>query len=158
MFGPVIAVVDALVIACGNEGRDVDPVGEAEHAHLLANDAFLDDDGCSGVPEHLPDHRVVHGQQRLFDVRRHDNALARGEAVHFDHQRGAPLVDVVGRLRGVIEYAVRGGGHARIAHDLLSERFAALDARRRARGGRRRAAPPGERRPPCPPPAAPPGQ
>ena len=82
-------------------GTMVWPSVKAQHSHLRAGHAFLNDDRAAAVAEFIV---LQHGRQRIqrcVDIRRYDNALAERQTVGLDDDRRALLLNI-SRSRVVI--------------------------------------------------------
>ena len=88
VFGPGVAVADALVVLRRAEGQRGRAVAEAEEARLLAVEEFLDHDLGAGRAEGAAE-AGVDRRQRLVDGHRDRDALAGGEPVGLDDDRRA---------------------------------------------------------------------
>ena len=125
VFGPGVVVACALEVLRWLQREHRGAVGDGEQRHLGTVEELLDHDlrvvalGEAGA-------RV---RDRLCAVGRDDDALAGGESVVLDDVRRAELVE------GCTHLLDRGADvghrrrHARLGHDLLGERLAALELR-----------------------------
>ena len=116
----LVAVEDALVVLGGCERQHVVAVAEQEQRHLLAVEELLDEHRAVLQP-------VGRVGDRGLAIVGDEHALAGGESVGLHDVGGSVLVD--GR-ECVFEGAGTGGaagGYARVIHDSLCERLAALE-------------------------------
>jgi hypothetical protein len=86
------------------------------------------------APKALPAEHVADRGLRLVQRHRHDDALARGQAVGLHHDRRADVAHVLQRQRDIVEHLVVGGRDAVPREEILGEGLAALELR----GGARR--------------------
>ena len=128
VFGPGVAVADALVVARRRERQRGLAVADRQQRQLVAVEELLDHDGRVAEPA-LDEHRL----QRLPRLRLvggdHD-ALAGGQPVGLDHRRVAGDRGHA-RRRPTSTTAYAAGRHARGGHHLLGERLRALQPRGR---------------------------
>ena len=95
---------------------------------------LLDDHGAPRVPEGAVAHGGAHGAEGLLGGRRHDDALACGQAIGLHDERTVRLTHVALGGVGVVEHLERGRRDAMTLQELLHEDLRALEARRRLRG------------------------
>ena len=82
---------------------------------------LFDHDAGAGIAELVVRKHHVHGVMRFFERHRHDHALAGGQTICLDDDRGALRVDIGVRERGVGERFVVGRGNAVALHERLGE-------------------------------------
>ena len=122
------------MVLARREHQHVAPVDHHDEARFLADEEFLDHDPRAGRAHAVVDqHRVDRGVG-LVERRRDDHALARGQAVGLDDDRGAAALDVGVRQRGVGEGLVLGGRDAMALHERLREVLRRFELGGRPRG------------------------
>ncbi len=102
-------------------------IREAEQRSLLARHEFLYDDAAAGGTELLILHDVIDGCQRLSLGLRHDDTLASCETIGLHDDRRALLFYVVTRCLRLREHCILCRRDAVLLHEVLRERFRALD-------------------------------
>ena len=122
----------ALEVSCGRERDHVGAVGDAEDGKLWAFEQLLDHDGRAAATEPTLDQHGVDSRVRFGAGGAHDHTLAAREAVGLDRNATtAFLCPQFGGSRVRERLEVRGGD-ARVAHEVLGEGLARLDAARAA--------------------------
>ena len=102
-------------------------VAQREEGSFLAVEEFLDDDFAAGLAQGAAEHHVDR-RFRLGHIRRHDDTLAGGKPVGFDHDRRAAAADIgLGRRRRAEAFIGRGGNAVRPAQ-VLGEALGAFEA------------------------------
>ena len=134
--GASIAVQQALVVLAGRQRQHVLTVAQHDETGLFALQKLFNDDSCpTGVVRHAQAVAFEHEVHRLMRLRQgfgHHHALASGQTVGLDHDRGALLLDVgMGRHR-VGESLVGRGRDAMALHEGLGKGLGALQLRCRS--------------------------
>ena len=99
VFGPAVAVADALEVLRGRERPRRLAVAEREQRDLVADEQLLDDDRATRLAERPADEAGLDRGERRRAVRADGDALAGREPVGLDDAGAAELVD--GAARGL---------------------------------------------------------
>ena len=86
-----IAVERALVIFGGSQRERARAIAQNEERRFAPDEQFLDDEARAGLAEPLVDHHRLHLRLCVGKIRGNDDALARGEAIGFQHDRKSEL-------------------------------------------------------------------
>src|SRR5690606_10859627 len=132
-IGAGIAVEQSLVVLARGEREDVLAVDHHDEARFLAFEEVLDDHPRTGLAHAAVGEHQVDGGMRLADIGGNHHALAGGEAVGLDDDRGAAALDVRMGRGGVGEGLVGGRRDAMALHEGLGEILGGFELRRRAR-------------------------
>ena len=135
VFGPFIAVEDALVILCGDQRQDRLAVAECEEARLFAVQKLLEHDLGTRRRRRRAHHHVVDGGIGLGQTRCDHHALAGGEPIGLHDQGCAEFArEFLRRIRFVEALTARGRDPRRIA-DVFHEGFRAFELRAASASG-----------------------
>jgi hypothetical protein len=129
-------VSDPLVFLHGDHRHHARAVREDEERDLLAGQELLQDELGPRGAELLVRHHLGHRRLCFRLVLDHHHALARGEAVHLEHERVAEralLHRLVRLLPRGADHVLRGGDLVAV-HELPGEGLGAFDLRRRPAG------------------------
>ena len=125
--GPDVAVADTFVVAGGDHWGNVFTVHEREHADFLTLQELLHKHPVPGRAERLLLHAQAHGRKGLVAGLADNHALARCQAIGFDHDRYIAAPCVLDRLVQGLECGGCPGGDVVAKHQVLGESLAALD-------------------------------
>ena len=128
--GAGVAFADALVVLRGGEGDCVFAVAEGEEGELFAFEKLFEDDLGLGDAEESAGEHLGGGLFGLAMGLADDYALARGQAVGFDHNGHGEARELLADFTERGADGVRGGRDAVALHEFLGEGLAGFEAGR----------------------------
>ena len=103
------------------------PIGHNNETCFLANQEFLDDHPMSCRPKGMTAEHVFNGLNGFSLAGRHHDPLAGGEAIGFDDNRGALLLDVSDRWGDLGETLVSGRRNVVSGHKVFTKGFRSFE-------------------------------
>ena len=134
VFGPLIAVADALVVAGDANGAKALPVRQREQRELGTVQPLLHHHPGARGAERAIDHHLLDCVGSLVGRAADDDAFAKGGSVGLDHDFSRHALHVGQRRVDVVERGVGRSRHAEARDHVTRERLAAFNLSRAPRG------------------------
>ena len=125
VFGPRSPSKTRLWSCAEASGSDLLAIDETEKTRFLAFEEFLDDD--RRIAAHCE--YFIEGAERLVHRHRHDDTLARMQAVGLQHDRRTLVADILARGFRIAELGEARGRNLVVGADVLRKALRAFELR-----------------------------